>query len=144
MQAAIKVANEPPTDVKSLFRMAYANFDQATLDKSTKPVEHRPMLFALSFFHAIALGRRKFGKQGLSRPYAWNSGDLLVCGMILHNYLEANEDILERITGMLEEEDNGGSDLIRERISILQTWNRKAKRLLPWLARLTASKAPPE
>ena len=92
MQAAIKVANEPPTDVKSLFRMAYANFDQATLDKSTKPVEHRPMLFALSFFHAIALGRRKFGKQGLSRPYAWNSGDLHVCGMILHNYLEANDE----------------------------------------------------
>jgi dynein heavy chain len=92
MQAAIKVANEPPTDVKSLFRMAYANFDQATLDKSTKPVEHRPMLFAASFFHAIALGRRKFGKQGLSRPYAWNSGDLLVCGMILHNYLEANDE----------------------------------------------------
>ena len=92
MQAAIKVANEPPTDVKSLFRMAYANFDQATLDKSTHPIEHRPMLFALSFFHAIVLGRRKFGKQGLSRPYAWNSGDLLVCGMILHNYLEANDE----------------------------------------------------
>merc|ERR1719217_1562289 len=72
--------------------MAYANFDQATLDKSTHPIEHRPMLFALSFFHAIVLGRRKFGKQGLSRPYAWNSGDLLVCGMILHNYLEANDE----------------------------------------------------
>ena len=92
MQASIKVANEPPTDVKSLFRSAYALFGQDTLDASTRPVAHRPMLFALSFFHAIALGRRKFGKQGLSRPYAWNSGDLLVCGMILHNYLEANED----------------------------------------------------
>ena len=91
-QAAIKVANEPPTDVKSLFRMAYANFNQEILDKSTHTVEHRPMLFSLSFFHAIALGRRKFGKQGLSRPYAWNSGDLIVCGAILHNYLEANDE----------------------------------------------------
>ena len=58
MQASIKVANEPPTDVKSLFRGAYALFSQETLDKSTHPIEHRPMLFALSFFHAIVLGRR--------------------------------------------------------------------------------------
>jgi dynein heavy chain len=92
MQASIKVANEPPTDVKSLLRGAYALFSQETLDKSTKPVQHRPMLFALSFFHAIALGRRKFGMQGFSRAYAWNSGDLEVCGAILHNYLEDNVD----------------------------------------------------
>ena len=71
LQAAIKVANEPPTDVKSLFRGAYALFDQETLDKVSekKRVAHKPMLFALSFFHAIALGRRKFGKQGFSRSY---------------------------------------------------------------------------
>jgi len=92
MQAAIKVANEPPTDVKSLFRSAYALFDQDTLEKSSRPLAHRPMLLSLSFFHALALGRRKFGMQGFSRPYAWNDGDLTVCGAILHNYLEANEE----------------------------------------------------
>ena len=92
MQVSIKVANEPPADLKSNLRGAYALFSQETLDKSTKPVQHRPMLFALSFFHAIALGRRKFGMQGFSRAYAWNNGDLTVCGAILHNYLEANAD----------------------------------------------------
>ena len=30
--------------------------------------------------------------QGFSRAYAWNNGDLTVCGMILHNYLEANAE----------------------------------------------------
>merc|ERR1719465_195526 len=40
MRASIKVANEPPTDVKSLFRMAYANFDQSMLDKSNHPIAH--------------------------------------------------------------------------------------------------------
>jgi dynein heavy chain len=92
MQASIKCANEPPTDVKSLFRSAYALFSQEDMDKSTRKVAHGPMLFALSFFHAIALGRRKFGKQGFSRSYEWNNGDLKVCGAILHNYLESNED----------------------------------------------------
>ena len=43
-------------------------------------------------FHSIVLGRRKFGKQGFSRSYEWNNGDLKVCGAILHNYLENNED----------------------------------------------------
>jgi len=92
MQAAIKVANEPPTDVKSLYRSAWALFSQETINRSTKQTEFKPMLAALSFFHTLALGRRKFGYQGFSRAYAWNNGDLTVCGAILHNYLEANED----------------------------------------------------
>jgi len=92
MQAAIKVANEPPTDVKSLHRSALALFDQDTFDRSSKPVQFKPMLFSLSFFHSLCLGRRKFGMQGFSRAYAWNNGDLTVCAAILHNYLEANAD----------------------------------------------------
>ena len=78
MQASIKVANEPPTDVKSLFRSAYSLFNQEMLDASTHPIEHKPMLFTLAFFHSIVLGRRKFGKQGFSRSYEWNNGDLKV------------------------------------------------------------------
>ena len=87
-----QVANEPPTDVKSLYRSAFALFGQEDFDKSSKQQAFKPMLFALSCFHSICLGRRKFGTQGFSRPYAWNNGDLTVCGMILHNYLEANEE----------------------------------------------------
>ena len=78
MQNAIKVANEPPTDVKSLYRNAYGLFSQETIDKSSKKTVFKPMLFALSFFHSLCLGRRKFGMQGFSRPYAWNNGDLTV------------------------------------------------------------------
>jgi dynein heavy chain len=91
MQSSIKVANEPPTDVKSLYRSAWALFGQEHIDASTKKIQFSPMLFALSFFHSLCLGRRKFGMQGFSRAYAWNSGDLTVCGAILHNYLEGNE-----------------------------------------------------
>jgi dynein heavy chain len=91
MQSSIKVANEPPTDVKSNLRSALALFSQDTFDKSTKPMYHRPMLFALCFFHSLCLGRRKFGYMGFSRPYPYNNGDLTVCAAVLQNYLEANE-----------------------------------------------------
>ena len=92
MQQAIKVANEPPTDLKATLRSSYALFDQSTLDRSTKPKAHRPMIFTLAFFHSLVLGRRKFGFQGFSRNYPFNNGDLTVCASVLHNYLEAATD----------------------------------------------------
>jgi len=84
------VANEPPTDIKSNLRASLALFSQETFDASTKPAFHRPMLFALCFFHALCLGRRKFGFMGFSRPYPYNNGDLTVCAQVLQNYLEDN------------------------------------------------------
>ncbi len=53
--------------------------------------------------------------------------------------LESNEEHLERISGMLEDDDK--SNLLRERINSLQSWNRKAGRLLPWLAKITAPRS---
>jgi len=93
LQASIKVANEPPTDLKATLRSSYALFDQGTLDKSTKPKAHRPMLFALAFFHSLVLGRRKFGFQGFSRNYPFNNGDITVCADVLHNYLEGRDQL---------------------------------------------------
>ena len=93
MQSSIKVANEPPSDLKSNLRQSYALFSQEVLDRSTKPEAHKPMLFALCFFHALVLGRRKFGFQGFSRQYPFNNGDLTVCAAVLHNYLEGNPSV---------------------------------------------------
>merc|ERR1719155_305366 len=56
MQSSIKVANEPPTDVKSLFRSAWALFSQEHIDKSTRQIAFTPMLFSLSFYHSLVLG----------------------------------------------------------------------------------------
>ena len=91
-QASIKVSNEPPSDLKSNLRGAYALFSQETLDKSTRGPSHKPMLFALCFFHSLALGRHKFGFQGFSRSYPFNNGDLTVCAQVLNNYLEDNPE----------------------------------------------------
>jgi len=97
LQASIKVANEPPSDLKSNLRGAYALFNpdvRDSLKNSTKPEIFRPMLFALCFFHSLALGRRKFGFMGFSRSYPFNNGDLTVCAMVLHNQLEGNDAVV--------------------------------------------------
>lgn len=53
-------------------------------------------------------------------------------------HLESNEEHLERIHDLLQ--DGGDSALLQERVASLQSWNRKAKRILPWLVKLTATK----
>eukprot|EP00306_Pavlova_sp_CCMP459_P002806 CAMPEP_0185179034 /NCGR_PEP_ID=MMETSP1139-20130426/31803_1 /TAXON_ID=298111 /ORGANISM="Pavlova sp., Strain CCMP459" /LENGTH=3023 /DNA_ID=CAMNT_0027744869 /DNA_START=1 /DNA_END=9072 /DNA_ORIENTATION=+ len=93
LQASIKVANEPPTDLKATLRGSYALFDQETLDRSTKPKAHRPIIFTLAFFHSLVLGRRKFGFQGFSRNYPFNNGDITVCADVLHNYVEGRDNL---------------------------------------------------
>merc|ERR1719326_1858368 len=89
MQACIKVANEAPADIQSNLRRAWANFSQERIDRSSKPTEMKCLLFALCWFHALVLGRRRFGQQGWSRAYSFNTGDLLICANVLESYLNA-------------------------------------------------------
>ena len=93
LQNCIKVANEAPQDLKANLRRAYAHFDQARLSNSKKPNEFKAMLFGLCMFHALVLGRRKFGFQGWSKPYSFNDGDLTICADILDNYLEKYDEV---------------------------------------------------
>jgi dynein heavy chain len=76
LQNCIKVANEAPQSFKANMRRAYNFFSQETIDRSDKPEKFKPMLFALCIFHALVLGRRRFGNQGWSKHYSFNDGDL--------------------------------------------------------------------
>lgn len=90
MQSCIKVANEAPSDIQSNLRRAWANFSQDKVDSCTKPTEYKACLFSLCWFHSIVLGRRRFGQQGWSRSYSFNTGDLTICANILSSYLDNN------------------------------------------------------
>lgn len=62
------------------------------MDKAEKKnLEFKACLFALCFFHAQIIGRKKFGSQGWSRTYNFNDGDLTICADVLHNYLSKYE-----------------------------------------------------
>jgi dynein heavy chain, axonemal len=93
LQSCIKVANEAPADVKSNFRRAWANFSQEKIDASPKPTEFKACLFTICFFHSLILGRRKFGQQGWSRKYSFNTGDLSICADVCFSYIANNDSI---------------------------------------------------
>uniref|UniRef100_K3W732 AAA+ ATPase domain-containing protein n=1 Tax=Globisporangium ultimum (strain ATCC 200006 / CBS 805.95 / DAOM BR144) TaxID=431595 RepID=K3W732_GLOUD len=93
MQSCIKVANEAPSDIQSNLRRAWTNFSEDKVQACTKPSDFKACLFALCWFHAIVLGRRRFGQQGWSRAYSFNTGDLTICANILHSYLDNNPSV---------------------------------------------------
>lgn len=93
LQNSIKVSNEAPQDLKANLHRAYAHFTQEDIDKSAKPLEFKALLFGLCVFHALILGRRKFGSQGWSKHYNFNDGDLTICADVLQNYLKNYEQI---------------------------------------------------
>eukprot|EP00953_Heterococcus_sp_UTEX-ZZ885_P032394 16926-Heterococcus_DN1.PRE.1 len=93
MQSCIKVANEAPADIKSNLTRAWANFSQQRVDECAKPQEFKACLFSLCWFHSIVLGRRRFGQQGWSRPYSFNTGDLTICANVLTSYLNDNPEV---------------------------------------------------
>ena len=90
MQSCIKVANEAPADIQSNLIRAWDNFSQETIDSCSKPIEMKACLFSLCWFHAVVCGRRRFGQQGWSRKYSFNTGDLMICSNVLSSYLDAN------------------------------------------------------
>ena len=93
MQSCIKVANEAPSDIRSNLIRAWDTFGQETIDSCTKPIEMKACLFSLCWFHAVVCGRRRFGQQGWSRKYSFNTGDLTICANVLRSYLDANAKV---------------------------------------------------
>jgi dynein heavy chain len=90
MQGSVKVANEAPSDIKSNIIRGMKNFDHERIEGCTKKTDFKACLYALCWFHSIVLGRRRFGQQGWSRKYSFNTGDLTICANVLQSYLEAN------------------------------------------------------
>eukprot|EP00636_Phaeomonas_parva_P006063 CAMPEP_0118852082 /NCGR_PEP_ID=MMETSP1163-20130328/1251_1 /TAXON_ID=124430 /ORGANISM="Phaeomonas parva, Strain CCMP2877" /LENGTH=843 /DNA_ID=CAMNT_0006784483 /DNA_START=11 /DNA_END=2542 /DNA_ORIENTATION=+ len=83
LQASIKIANEAPVDLKSNVKRAWRLFSNDFVESCAKPTELRAALFGLCLFHAVLLGRKRFGAQGWSRAYGFNDGDLTICADVV-------------------------------------------------------------
>ncbi|KAK9808985.1 hypothetical protein WJX72_007373 [[Myrmecia] bisecta] len=99
LQNSIKLTNEPPEGLKANLRRAYGQFNEEALEGCAKQAEYRSIIFALCYFHAALLERKKFGVGNLpgatsgigwNMNYPFNTGDLLCCAMCASNYLENN------------------------------------------------------
>lgn len=61
---------------------------QDMVESCSRPREFKALLFSLCYFHALIIGRKKFGFLGWSRSYSFNEGDLTICGNVIRNYLD--------------------------------------------------------
>jgi dynein heavy chain len=89
LQACVKVANEAPADLHSNLERSWAAFSQDAVDASADPAAFKACLLTLCWYHAVVLGRRRFGQQGWSRKYSFNNGDLTVCANVLAQLINA-------------------------------------------------------
>jgi dynein heavy chain len=97
LQACIKVTNEPPRGLKANLLRSLSLLDEDLIEGCSRPGELKAIMFALSFFHAAILERKRFGvgnrmssRSGLgwNMDYPFSAGDLRCCVAIAANALE--------------------------------------------------------
>jgi dynein heavy chain len=75
LQNSIKLTNEPPQGMKANLVRAYGNFNDDMFEACAKQVEFKAIVFALCYFHAALLERKKFGVgnlPGSTSGIGWN------------------------------------------------------------------------
>jgi dynein heavy chain len=88
LQSGIKLTNEPPRGLKANLTRTYGDMKEEEYDSCTKSKEYKKLLFALSYFHAAILERRKYGAIGWNIPYEWMTSDFETSRRQLRMYLE--------------------------------------------------------
>jgi len=93
LQSGIKMTNEPPKGLRANLQRTYMSFTDASLGKSKKPREFKKLLYALCFFHAVVLDRRRFGSLGWNIHYQFSESDLNVCITQLRDFIDMYDEI---------------------------------------------------
>ena len=86
LQRSLKVVTEPPDGLKLNMRSTYSKIDEATLEESLHTA-YRPLVFVLTYLHAVVQERRKYGKIGWNVAYDFNESDFKVSRRLLCLYL---------------------------------------------------------
>ena len=77
LQKSLKVVKEPPDGLSQNIKGTYQKLNEDIINECAKP-EFKPLLYVLSFFHAIIQERKKYGKIGYNVEYAFNNSDHLI------------------------------------------------------------------
>ena len=91
LQRGIKITNEPPQGIKANLRRCFDDmpkeqYENGCANRMSGP--WRRLVFAVCFYNAVALERRKFGSVGWNKPYDWMGSDLRTALAQLKLYLE--------------------------------------------------------
>lgn len=86
LQRSFKVVTEPPDGLKLNMKLSFSKVSQEVLEECPNPA-FRPLVYVLTFFHAVVQERRKYGKIGWNVPYDFNESDYDVSLKLLSMYL---------------------------------------------------------
>ncbi|KFG51661.1 putative dynein heavy chain [Toxoplasma gondii p89] len=115
---SVKVTNEPPRGLRQNLLRSYLGFDESFLEDHPKPTAWKNMLFALCFFHAMLLERRKFGPLGWNVPYEFSQSDMQISIQQLRHFVGAFDQIPWKTLKYLAAETNYGG-------RITDPWDRR-------------------
>ncbi|GLC77190.1 hypothetical protein PLESTF_001896200 [Pleodorina starrii] len=92
LENGLKITNEPPKGLRAGMERIYKSeplSDKTFLDGAIRqPDAFKHLVFALAFFHCVAVGRRNYGPVGWNIPYAFNENDLRISLRQLRLFLD--------------------------------------------------------
>ncbi|XP_031370853.1 dynein heavy chain 2, axonemal [Apis dorsata] len=88
LQAGIKMTTEPPKGLKANMKRLYSLMTEYQFELCQAKSKYKKLLFALVFFHAILLERKKFQQLGWNVIYSFNDSDFVVSENLLQVYLD--------------------------------------------------------
>jgi dynein heavy chain, axonemal len=101
LQNGVKITKEPPKGIKANLKNTYIKLTNESVNRTNKPVEYQKLLFGLSFFHAIAVERKKFGPLGWNIPYSFNDTDMDITAAQLELYVNKYDQIPYKVLQQL-------------------------------------------
>ena len=72
------MTNEPPKGLRANLKTTFYKQDDEKLNTTNKPKKYKRLFFALAFFHAVVIERKKYGALGWNIPYSFNETDLAI------------------------------------------------------------------
>lgn len=86
LQKSLKVVTEPPDGLGQNIKNTYSRLSEDVFDGCTQH-QFRPMVYVLSFFHAVIQERKKFGKIGWNVTYDFTASDYEISYKLISMYL---------------------------------------------------------
>jgi dynein heavy chain len=119
LQNGVKVTTEPPQGLRATLRELFTGYGQKILKECPRENEFKSLFYSLCFFHAVVLGRRRYGPLGWNCLYDWTKGDLDISRKQLNLFLtNAGTTIPFKTLGFLAGEINYGG-------RVTDDWDRR-------------------
>ncbi|OMJ92498.1 hypothetical protein SteCoe_4738 [Stentor coeruleus] len=86
LQQSLKVVTEPPDGLKQNMRALFSKISDESLKECPHPA-FIPIVYVLTFAHAVVQDRKKYGKIGWNVSYDFNESDFRISMRLLSMYL---------------------------------------------------------